>query len=101
MYASWGATGAGTGIFLVDTFKYSASKFSAPSFILNVIFPLSLSIVTTIGRAVQPGLSFAYESGGQIAAGALTGFASGLIVGGAYAFMQRPACPYGNAIFCW
>lgn len=100
-FASWGSTGAGTGIFLVDTFKYSASHFSVPSFLLNVIFPLSLSVVTTIGRAVEPSPSLAFESGGQIAAGALTGFASGLIIGGGYALLQRPACPYGNSIICW
>jgi hypothetical protein len=100
-FASWGATGAGTGIFLVDTFKYSNGKFSVPSFLLNVILPLSLSVVTSVGRAVEPGTAFAFESPGQIAAGALTGFASGLIIGGSYAFLQRPACPYGNSIFCW
>jgi hypothetical protein len=100
-FASWGATGAGTGIFLVDTFKYSNQKFSVPSFLLNVILPLSLSVVTSVGRAVEPGNAVAFESPGQIAAGALTGFASGLIIGGAYAFLQRPACPYGNSIFCW
>jgi hypothetical protein len=100
-YASWGATGAGTGIFLVDTFKYSAKHFSVPSFLLNVILPLSLSVVTSIGRAAEPGTTMAYESGGQVAAGALTGFASGLIIGGGYALFARPACPYGNSIFCW
>lgn len=100
-YASWGATGAGTGIFLVDTIKYSNQKFSVPSFLLNVILPLSLSAVTTIGRAVEPGEAKAFENGGQIAAGALTGFGSGLIIGGTYALLQRPACPYGNSIFCW
>ena len=100
-YASWGATGAGTGIFLVDTLKYSDRNFSVPSFLLNVILPLSLSVVTSVGRGVEPGTALAFESPGQIVAGALTGFASGLIVGGAYAFLQRPACPYGNSIVCW
>lgn len=100
-YASWGATGAGTGIFLVDTLKYSASRFSVPSFLLNVIFPLGLSVLTSVGRAVQPGDFVAYEGPGQVVAGSLTGFASGLIVGGAYALLQRPACPYGNSIICW
>jgi len=67
-----------------------------------VIFPLSLSIVTSIGRGLDPsGTPMPYESCGQVAAGALTGFASGLIIGGGYALMARPACPYGNSIFCW
>jgi hypothetical protein len=100
-YAAWGATGAGTGIFLVDTLRHSNRSFSAPSLLLNVIVPLSLSVVTSVGRAATSGTSVALEDPGQIAAGALTGFVSGLIFGGAYAFLQRPACPYGNAIVCW
>jgi hypothetical protein len=100
-YASWGATGAGTGIFLVDTLKYSKGRLNVPSLLLDVILPLSLSVVTSMGRVVGPGNAEAYEDPGQVAAGALTGFASGLVLGGAYALLQRPACPYGNSIYCW
>jgi hypothetical protein len=100
-YASWSSTGAGVGIFLVDTFKYSDSRFSIPYFLGEVVAPLTLSIITSVGRSVAPGTSQAYENGGAIAAGALTGFASGLIVGGGYALMQKPSCGFGNAIFCW
>ena len=100
-YASYGALGGGLGIFLVDTFKYSDSRFSAPSFIGNVALPLTLSVLTTVGRVVEPGSSRAYEDGPQLAAGAISGFVSGMIVGLGYALFQRPGCGYGNNIFCW
>jgi hypothetical protein len=101
-YAAWGATGAGTGIFLVDTLKYSDGRFNVPYFLGEVIAPLTLSILSSVGRAVEPGaLDYPHESGGAIAAGALTGFASGLIVGGAYALLQKPSCGFGNNVFCW
>jgi hypothetical protein len=101
-FASWGATGVGTGVFLVDTIKYSRGRFHAGAFIGNIVVPLAASIMTSVGRGVDvPGTVQPYESGGQVAAGALTGFFSGLLVGGAYALLQRPSCGYGNAIFCW
>jgi len=107
-FASWGATGVGTGIFLVDTIKYSRGRFHAGSFIGNIGVPLVASILTSVGRGIEPGgvdsngtAVQPFESAGQVAAGALTGFFSGLLVGGAYALLQRPSCGYGNAIFCW
>lgn len=100
-FASWGATGAGTGIFLVDTFRYSGGRFNVGGFIGNVALPLTASIVTSIGRGVAPGDAEAYEDAGQIAIGGLTGFVSGLAFGAAYALLQRPNCGYGNALFCW
>ena len=114
-FASWGETGMGTGIFLVDTLKHSDKRFNVPGFIGNVAFPLVASVFTTIGRGidldeadlrddqgnritveVEP-----FESGGQILAGALPGFFTGLTLGVTYALLQRPGCGYGNAIFCW
>jgi len=100
-YAAWGATGAGTGIFLVDTIKYSDGHFNVPYFFGQVIAPLTLSVLSSVSRSVEPGNSKQYETGGAIAAGALTGFASGLIVGGVYALMQKPSCGFGNNVFCW
>lgn len=101
-FASWGATGAGAGIFLVDTLKYSDGRFSAPAFIGNVMLPLTSSVFVTMGRAFQnSGDVQPFEDGGQIAAGALAGFFTGLGVGAAYALLQRPSCPYGDAVFCW
>jgi hypothetical protein len=100
-FASWGATGAGTGIFLVDTFRYSSGRFNAGGFIGNVAFPLTASVVTSIARGVAPGDAEAHENAGQIAIGGVTGFLSGLAIGTAYAMFQRPNCGYGNALFCW
>ncbi|XXX72603.1 hypothetical protein WMF30_33630 [Sorangium sp. So ce134] len=100
-FASWGATGAGTGIFLVDTFRYSSGRFNAGGFIGNVAFPLTASVVTTIARGVAPGDTRPHENAGQIAIGGVTGFLSGLAIGTAYAMFQRPNCGYGNALFCW
>jgi hypothetical protein len=65
--------------------------------------------MVSVGRGIEVGGTdsntgvdvLPFESGGQVAAGALTGFFSGLLVGGAYALLQRPSCGYGNAIFCW
>ncbi|WP_437292880.1 hypothetical protein [Sorangium sp. So ce426] len=100
-FASWGATGAGTGIFVVDTFRYSSGRFNAGAFIGNVAIPLTASVVTTIARGVAPGDTRPHENAGQIAIGGVTGFLSGLAVGTAYAMLQRPNCGYGNALFCW
>lgn len=100
-FASWGTTGAGLGIFLLDTFRYSDGRFNVGGFIGNVAFPLTASIFTTIGRVVEPGTSMAYEDGGQFVAGALPGFFIGLGIGAAYAALQRPNCGYGNSIICW
>lgn len=100
-YASWGSTGAGLGIFVVDTLKYSRGKFNVGSFIGNFAVPFSLSLVSSIGRGVSPGNTTNFENGGQIVAGALTGFATGAVLGLGYSLFQRPSCGYGNSIFCW
>ncbi|WP_437630037.1 hypothetical protein [Sorangium sp. So ce854] len=100
-FASWGATGAGTGIFLVDTFRYSSGRFNAGGFIGNVAFPLTASVVTSIARGVATEGTRPHEDAGQIAIGGVTGFLSGLAIGTAYAMFQRPNCGYGNALFCW
>ncbi|MDC3956520.1 hypothetical protein [Polyangium jinanense] len=107
-FASWGATGVGTGIFLVDTIKYSKGRFNAGSFIGNIGVPLVASILTSVGRGVEsPAVdefgtqTLPYETSNQIIAGTFAGFFTGLLVGGAYALLQRPSCGYGNAIFCW
>jgi len=100
-FAAWGASGAGLGIFLVDTFKYSNGRFNTVGFVGNVGLPVALSVVTSILRGVAPGGSYAYEDGGQLAVGALTGFATGALVGIGYSLLERPSCGYGNQIFCW
>jgi hypothetical protein len=110
-YASWGSTGAGTTIFLVDTIRYSQGKFNAGAFIGNVGVPLILSIFTSVGRGVVVGNTVlpngqsvptqAYESPMQVVAGSLSGFATGALLGLAYTMFQRPNCGYGNSFICW
>ena len=97
-FRSWGATGAGVSIFLVDTFRYSQGKFNAGAFVGNVALPLTLSVVTSALRGVGTN---PYENGGQIGVGALTGVATGALVGLGYSLLQRPSCGYGNQVFCW
>jgi hypothetical protein len=102
-YASWGATGAGTVIFLVDTLKYSDAKFHPGGFVGNVAVPLVLSIFTSAGRAADPGgpTVFPHETVPQIVLGSVTGFVTGALLGLGYSLMQRPNCGYGNNIVCW
>jgi membrane-associated phospholipid phosphatase len=112
-FAAWGATGAGTGIFLVDTLKYSAGKFNVGGFIGNVAVPLISSIFTSVGRGIGANAAststtlpatatvYAYETPLQVVAGTLSGFITGVGVGVAYSLFQRPNCGYGNSIFCW
>ncbi len=99
-FASWGATGAGTGIFLVDTFEHSNGEFSVPSFIGNVGLPLTASIMTSVSRSAD-GRGVGPESTEQVLAGAIPGFAVGMLVGMAYGFLQEPDCGYGGNLFCW
>jgi hypothetical protein len=99
-FASWGATGAGLGTFLVDTIKYSDGHFSAPSFVGNVAVPLTASILTSVARSAD-GNGLGPESTGQVVAGGLPGFAVGALLGVGYALLQEPDCGYGNYLFCW
>ena len=107
MFATYGGFGAGTTIFLVDTFKYSDGRFNAPAFIGNVALPFTAAVFGTIGRALESGTDQfgtplrAYEDPGQIAAGAISGMLTGALVGLGYAMLQRPSCGYGDSIFCW
>jgi hypothetical protein len=103
-FASWGATGFGTGLFLVDTFKYNDGRVSVGGLVGNIVVPLTLSVVTSVTRSMNTGSAFnsgPYESGGQNLAGALPGFFTGAILGVGYAFLQRPNCGYGNNVICW
>ena len=100
-FAAWSATGAGLGIFLVDTLEYSDGRFNVPAFIGNVMIPLTASVMTSVARGVEPEGTEAYEDTGQIVAGALPGFFSGLAIGFAYSMLQKPSCGYGNNVFCW
>jgi hypothetical protein len=102
-FASWGSTGAGTVIFLVDTLKYSNAKFHVGSFIGNIGVPVILSVLTSVGRSLTPNVprGAAFEDPASIAVGSLTGFATGALLGLGYSFMQRPNCGYGGNLVCW
>lgn len=102
-FASWGATGTGTAIFLVDTLRYSNAKFHVGSFFGNVGVPLILSVLTSVGRSITPNVARGnpYESVPQIVAGSLSGFVTGALVGLGYSMLQRPNCGYGNNLVCW
>ncbi len=99
-FAAWGAAGAGIGIFLVDTVKYSDSRLNAGSLVGNALLPFGAAMLTSVSRSAD-GSGTGPESTGQVVAGALTGVATGFIVGGAYALLQEPDCGYGGSIFCW
>jgi hypothetical protein len=100
-FAAWSATGAGVGIWVIDTFVHSEGEFHAGSFIGNAIVPLTASVFTSVARGVEPGDAAPYEDAAQIgvgvAAGVITGFLSGL----AYSLLQEPNCGYGNHLICW
>ncbi len=99
-FASWGATGAGVGTFMVDTFKYSDGHFNGPSFVGNVAVPLVASIMTSVSRSTD-GSGLAPEDAKQVLAGGLPGFAVGALLGVGYSMLQEPDCGYGNYLFCW
>jgi hypothetical protein len=100
-FAAWGATGAGTAIFLVDTFKYSNARFHAGGFVGNVAVPLVLSVLTSVGRGVASSPNNPAEDVPSVVVGSLTGFATGALLGIGYSFLQRPNCGYGNCVICW
>jgi len=99
-FASWSATGAGIGTFLVDTIKYSNGHFNIPSFVGNVGVPVAASFMTSIARSAD-GSGLGPEDTKQVLQGALPGFAIGALIGVGYAMLQEPDCGYGNYLVCW
>jgi len=99
-FASWGAFGYGTAVFLVDTLRYSDGEFHAGSFVGNMLFPFSAAIMTSVARA-QGGAGIQHESTGQIIAGTLPGLGVGALLGLGYSMLQEPDCGYGGFVFCW
>lgn len=102
-FAAWGAFGAGTTIFLVDTFKYSDGEFGGPSvgsLVGNVVLPLGSALMTSFARSAD-GRGVSPEDTGQVIAGALPGVAVGALLGLGYSFFQEPDCGYGGYLFCW
>lgn len=93
---SFSMLGQGTGIFVVDTAKWSAGRFNAGAFAGQVAVPAVLSVITGLGRSAGN-----WESSGQVWASAGVGFATGFALGALYATMQRPECGYTGALICW
>jgi len=99
-FAAWGAFGAGTSIFLVDTLNYSDGEFHAGAFVGNMAVPFTAALMTSIARS-QDGSGLSAEDAGQNVAGALPGLGIGALVGFGYAMLQEPDCGYGGYLFCW
>lgn len=101
-FATAGFAGVGFGVFLLDTVKNSNGQFHAGSFIGNILIPVSATVVGSIARGFENSADVrGFEKPEQIAAGAIPGFIVGAALGLGYAALQRPSCPYGDALFCW
>ncbi|HKO53525.1 MAG TPA: hypothetical protein VJV79_37710 [Polyangiaceae bacterium] len=90
------AFGQGTGIFLVDTFKWSGGRVNGGALVGDVAVPLVLSVLTAVGRG-----SGNWETGGQAWGSAGLGLGAGLGMGVLYALLQRPECGYSGNMICW
>jgi hypothetical protein len=95
-FAASSALGQGTAVFLVDTLKWSDGNFSAGSFVGHIGVPLVFAGLTSVGRVAGE-----WESGGTVLASTLAGLATGALTGLTYSLLQRPECPYGQAVICW
>jgi hypothetical protein len=93
---AFSAFGQGTGIFIVDTTKWSGGRFNVGAFAGNVAVPAVLAVITGLGRSAGD-----WESAGQVWGSAAVGFGVGLGIGALYAAMQRPECGYTGALLCW
>lgn len=99
-FASWGATGYGFVVFMVDTLYYSDGEFNFPSLLGNVLVPFSAAMVSSIARSAD-GSGIGPESTGQVFAGAIPGLLTGALLGVMYSLMQEPDCGYGGYLVCW
>ncbi len=88
--------GQGTGIFLVDTIKWSGGRINGGALVGDVAAPLVLSVLTAVGRG-----SGNWETGGQVWGSAGLGLGAGLGMGVLYALLQRPECGYSGGMICW
>jgi hypothetical protein len=100
-FGAWSAFGAGTGIWVADTFIHSDGNVHAGSIIGNIVVPLAAAVVTSVGRGVAPSGTQALENPGQIGAGVGVGIPVGFLIGLGYAALAKPNCGYGNNVICW
>jgi hypothetical protein len=95
-FGAGAALGHGAAVWLFDMTKWSDGRFNAGSFVGNLALPAILGTVTVVGRGAGN-----WETGGQIAAGGLTGLALGFLTGTMYSLMARPECGYTGNLICW
>jgi len=95
-FLAFSSFGQGTGIFLVDTLKWSGGRVNGGALLGNVAAPLILSVLTAVGRS-----SGNWETGGQVWGSAGIGLGAGLGMGVLYALLQRPECGYSGGMICW
>jgi len=95
-FLAFSSFGQGTGIFLVDTLKWSNGHMNGGALAGDVAAPLILSVLTAVGRS-----SGNWESGGQVWGSAGLGFGAGIGMGVMYALLQRPECGYSGGMICW
>lgn len=97
-FVAFSSLGHGTGVFLIDSLKWSNGHMSVGAIAGDIGVPLLASALTFAGRvAGTPSI----EHGDQALVGGAIGLGFGLLAGGAYALLQRPECPYGAGILCW
>jgi hypothetical protein len=95
-FLAFSALGQGTGIFLVDSAKWSGGRMNGGAFAGDVAAPLILSVLTAVGRG-----SGNWETGAQVWGSAGLGLGTGLGMGVLYALLQRPECGYSGGMICW
>ncbi|HEY0465900.1 MAG TPA: hypothetical protein VGC79_16920 [Polyangiaceae bacterium] len=95
-FLAFSSLGQGTGIFLVDTLKWSNGHLNGGALAGDVVAPLILSVLTAVGRS-----SGNWETGGQVWGSAGLGFGAGIGMGVLYALLQRPECGYSGGMICW
>lgn len=97
-FIAFDALGNGLGVAAVDTFKWSNGRISGGAIAGDVALPLIAAGLTLAGRVAG---SPAQEHADSALVGGLVGLAFGVVAGGAYAYFQRPECPYGAGVICW
>lgn len=97
-FVAFSALGHGTGLFLVDTFKWNDGRVHMGSIAGHLGVPLLAAGLTYAGRVAG---TPSQEHGDQALVGAAAGLAFGIIAGGVYSYFQRPECPYGAGVICW
>lgn len=95
-FLAFSSLGQGTGVFLVDTFKWSGGRVNGGALVGDVAVPLILSVITAVGRS-----SGNWETGGEVWGSAGLGLGTGLGMGVLYALLQRPECGYSGSMICW